>query len=100
MNILKRALVTEKSMDAAKRNYYSFLVALDASKHQIKEAVEKQFSVSVTGVRTSILPGKSRRVGKTRRQSTGSDFKKAIVRVKEGQSIDTIATMPEEEKKS
>jgi large subunit ribosomal protein L23 len=62
-----------------------FEVAGTATKPDIKEAVEKLFNVKVLSVNTMIVKGKQKRVGR----STGfrSDWKKAIVRLAEGQSI-------------
>ncbi len=84
--IIKRPLVTEKStIYKDKENVYAFEVDKKASKTQIKNAVEGMFNVSVRDVRTVIIPGKYRRMG----QHGGyrSDWKKAYVKLKEGQLI-------------
>jgi large subunit ribosomal protein L23 len=81
-----RPLVTEKSSAAyQERGEYTFEVAPGASKHAIKEAVERLFGVSVTGVWTMLQRGKSRRVG----SSIGRrpHVKKAIVKLRDGDSI-------------
>jgi large subunit ribosomal protein L23 len=96
--ILIKPLVTEKAMDATKRSYYSFLVAATASKYHIKQAVEALFSVSVEGVRTITRKGKAKRVGKMRQEVMMANTKKAIVKLKKGQTIDIVPTAPEEEK--
>ena len=90
-DIILRPLINEKSQaqrDA--HNQYVFHVALTSSKEEVKTAVEKYFNVKVTDVRTLINHGKERRVG----QTTGrrSNWKKAIVTLKQGQSIDFFAT--------
>jgi large subunit ribosomal protein L23 len=86
-HIIKRPLRTEKSVaDGQTTNSYHFEVDLRANKIQIKEVVEKFFNVKVEDVRTLIKKGKERRVkfklGRTK------DWKKAIVKLKEGNTID------------
>jgi len=78
--------ITEKSTLLSEHNAVVFKVAGDASKPQIKAAVEALFNVNVTGVNTATQKGKTKRwKGKPYRRS---DFKKAIVTLAEGQSID------------
>ena len=78
--------ITEKSTLLSEHNGVVFKVANDATKPQIKDAVEALFDVKVTGVNTMVVKGKSKRwKGKP---YTRSDVKKAIVRLAEGQSID------------
>ena len=78
--------ITEKSTLLSEQNAVVFKVASDASKPEIKAAVEALFSVTVTGVNTIVQKGKTKRwKGKP---YTKSDFKKAIVTLAEGQSID------------
>lgn len=86
-NIIKRPLRTEKSVaDGETTNSYHFEVDLRANKIQIKKAVEKHFNVKVQDVRTIVRKGKTRRVrfrlGRTK------DWKKAVVTLKEGSTID------------
>lgn len=95
--ILIKPLVTEKAMAATKQSYYGFLVSEDASKHQIKEAVQKAFGVTVESVRTITLKGKTKRVGKMRTIIETAPVKKALVAVKKGQTIDVVPTAPVEE---
>ena len=82
-------VITEKSTFLSEENKVVFKVAIDASKPQIKDAVEKLFGVTVTAVNTVVVKGKTKRFRgiKGRR----SDVKKAIVTLKDGQSID-VAT--------
>ena len=85
--LLKRPLVTEKTAKIAEQgNWLSFEVALDATKPQIKAAVEALYGVSVTRVNTLIRKGKKKggRIGFT------SDMKKAFVQLKDGQSADLM----------
>ena len=78
--------ITEKSTMLSEHNAVVFKVAGDASKPQIKAAVEALFGVTVTGVNTMVTKGKSKRwKGKPYQRS---DSKKAIVTLAEGQSID------------
>lgn len=74
--------------DAA--NQYGFKVARNATKAEIKEAVERLFNVSVKGVSTVNVKGKVRRT--VRGTSRSKDWKKAYVRVAEGQEIDFMVT--------
>jgi large subunit ribosomal protein L23 len=78
--------ITEKSTMASEHNAVVFKVANDATKPQIKAAVEALFDVKVTGVNTIVQKGKTKRWKGL--AYTRSDFKKAIVTLAEGQSID------------
>ena len=78
--------ITEKSTMLSEHNAVVFKVASGASKPEIKEAIEALFNVKVTGVNTVVTKGKSKRwKGKPYQRS---DFKKAIVTLAEGSSID------------
>ena len=78
--------ITEKSTLLSEQNAVVFKVAGDATKPEIKAAVEALFSVDVTGVNTIVQKGKTKRwKGAPYRRS---DIKKAIVTLKDGQSID------------
>jgi large subunit ribosomal protein L23 len=83
--------ITEKSTLLSEHNAVVFKVARDATKPQIKAAVEALFGVSVTGVNTITQKGKSKRW--KGRPYTRSDLKKAIVTLAEGQSIDVTTTI-------
>jgi large subunit ribosomal protein L23 len=87
MEVIIAPLITEKSMAAAGEGKFTFKVAKDANKMQIKSVVEKNFEVHVTHVTTSILKGRSIRVGTRRTEKPVSDWKKAIVTVKKGEKI-------------
>ena len=78
--------ITEKSTMLSENNAVVFKVAGDASKPQIKDAVEALFGVKVTGVNTIVVKGKTKRW--KGRPYKRSDVKKAIVTLAEGQSID------------
>ena len=84
--VLKSHVTTERTTYLKERNNeYVFEVAAGAGKHAIKEAVERGFNVKVDTVRTSIVPGKTRRMG--RYEGRKSSWKKAIVRLKKDQKI-------------
>jgi large subunit ribosomal protein L23 len=88
-DIIRNPVVTEKSTFASENNQVVFDVAIDATKPQIKAAVESLFSVKVQAVNTLIRKGKEKRF--RGRVGQRKDVKKAIVTLADGQSID-IAT--------
>ena len=79
-------VITEKSTIAAENNQIVFKVSKDATKPQIKEAVEALFNVKVRAVNTLVTKGKSKRF--RGRPYTRSDVKKAVVTLEDGHSID------------
>jgi large subunit ribosomal protein L23 len=84
-----RPVVTEKSSAAyGARKEYAFRVHSEATKPQIKAAIEALFKVSVTGVRTMIMRAKRRTYG--RYQGRRPSWKKAIVTLKEGDAIEVF----------
>lgn len=90
VTILNEALLTEKAtMLSSNFNQYVFSVAKSASKQNIKDAVEKTFSVTVLKVNTLIAKPKAKR-DRMKRNKLGfsSSVKKAIVTLKAGDSID------------
>lgn len=84
--IIKRPVVTEKTTLGADFQQYVFEVSLDANKHQIRAAIEELFDVNVTKVRTAVMQGKRKRFG--RNFGKRSNWKKAVVTLRDGQSID------------
>jgi large subunit ribosomal protein L23 len=85
--ILDRVLVTEKGTRlTASDNKYQFRVAPGANKLEIRRAVEQVFGVHVTQVRTMNRKGKAKRT-RSQRPGRTADWKRAIVTLKEGQSI-------------
>lgn len=87
--VIKSILRTEKGAVQSVSNKYLFSVARTANKIQIKKAVEGLYKVKVSGVNTAVMSGKNKRVryqlGKT------SDWKKAVVTLKDGHKIDTAS---------
>jgi len=86
-DIIRRPLLTEKSNIAREEeNLATFAVDPRANKHEIRRAVEELFNVEVLEVRTMRQPRKKRRMGK--HMGYRPEWKKAIVRLAEGQSIE------------
>ncbi|MGE0080804.1 MAG: 50S ribosomal protein L23 [Thiohalomonadaceae bacterium] len=86
MQVLLAPQVSEKSTNVGeKHNQYVFRVVADATKPEIKAAVEQLFNVSVNAVRVANVKGKNKRFGQ--RFGTRSDWKKAYVTVAAGQEI-------------
>ncbi|AVQ87486.1 50S ribosomal protein L23 [Plesiomonas shigelloides subsp. oncorhynchi] len=89
LKVLRAPHISEKATMAAEtQNTIVFKVAKDATKAEIKAAVEKLFEVEVKDVRTLILKGKVKRHGA--RVGRRSDLKKAYVTLKEGQNLDFV----------
>lgn len=97
-NVLKQAIISEKSLQAASEGFYTFKVDRRATKSQIKKAVEDQFNVEVVVVRTLRSKGKKRRVGRKRIEIKIPGLKKALVKLEKGQKID-IFEVQESQKK-
>lgn len=92
--VIKRPVVTEKTTLGADLNQYVFEVSLESNKHQIRDAVEGLFDVRVTKVRTAIMQGKRKRFG--RHFGKRSNWKKAVVTLREGDSIEIYGEETEE----
>ena len=86
LEIIKAPVVTEKSSTLAQEGKYAFKVDAKASKTEIKEAIEKIFKVKVESINTINAKVKKRRVG--RYTGLTNRYKKAIVKLAEGQTID------------
>jgi len=84
--VLRRPLITEKSTVLQTASKYAFEVTQDANKPLVKQAVEKAFKVEVVKVNIINMKGKSRRLG--RRILPAHPWKKAIVTLKPGDSIE------------
>ncbi len=85
-DVLQRPLITEKNAILQAQNKYAFEVAKEATKPQIKQAVEKAFRVKVSGVNIVIVSGKTRRIGK--RVYSTPPWKKAFVTLRAGDKIE------------
>lgn len=86
-DVIRKPLVTEKSnIGREEQNLVTFAVDPRANKHEIRQAVEQLFAVKVVDVRTMRMPRKTRRVGRFAGRKTA--WKKAIVKLAEGQAIE------------
>jgi large subunit ribosomal protein L23 len=87
-NIIKRPLLLTEKGNVLRESQNQFLFEVDrrANKIQIKQAVETLFNVKVTDVRTLIVRGHSRRMGRTYAKTP--NWKKAIVSLKDGDTIE------------
>jgi len=97
--ILIRPVITEKSTYLSdKKGTYVFIVNKDANKIEIKNAVEAMFTVNVDKVRTAVIPGKPKaRSTKTAIvRGTKSSYKKAMVTLTPGETIDILGPSQEE----
>ncbi len=90
--VIQRPVVTEKSnIGREDSNLATFAVDPRANKHEIRLAIEELFNVEVVDVRTMRQPRKSRRIG--RHSGRRAEWKKAIVRLADGQSIEFFEGM-------
>lgn len=92
--ILRHGIVTEKTVKLQEKyNQYTFRVASEANKIDIRRAVETMFKVKVISVNVMRMPGKKRmirRKGTAPRPLEAREWKKAIVTLAEGESIDAL----------
>ena len=86
--VLRGAHITEKAANLAQNNKYVFRVAGTANKIEIAKAIENTYSVDVIGVNVVNIPDKSRRRGRGVMVKPG--YRKAIVSIKAGQSIEVL----------
>lgn len=96
MEILIRPVVTEKMTGMAdKANRYGFVVDRKANKIQVKQAVESMYGVTVESVNTMVIPGKKRSRNTKTKFIVGrtSAYKKAIVTLADGNSIDFFSNI-------
>lgn len=91
-DIVRRPVVTEKSMAGAAEHKYTFEVAPNSNKIEIGQAIEKIFNVTVVKVNTLRVKGKRRRLGRYPEGKT-SDQKKAVVTLAPGQRIEIFEGM-------
>ncbi len=93
--ILIQPLLTEKMTALTAARQFAFKVNSEANKIEIQKAVEKKFNVNVLSVRTVNVKGKTKSQMTRRGRVAGrrSDWKKAIVTLKEGQTIDFLANV-------
>ncbi len=91
--VLRHGVTTEKTVALQEQNKYTFKVALKANKIDVRRAVETMFNVKVVSVNVMRMPGKKRmirRKGAIPRPKEAREWKKAIVTLGEGQTIDVL----------
>ena len=86
--VLKIPQVTEKATDLVKKNQYVFRVFTGANKKDIKKTIEDIYGVDVLDVKVIKVPAKQRRLGRIK--GWRKAYKKAIIRIKEGQKIELL----------
>jgi large subunit ribosomal protein L23 len=90
--VLLRPVISEKSVLETERSNYTFAVARDANKFQIKAAVEQQFQVNVLSVRVLTVKPKQKSRGR-RQKGTVPGWRKAVVSIEPGQKIELFETV-------
>jgi large subunit ribosomal protein L23 len=88
--VIKKPLVTEKSMAKQQKSVYTFIVAPETTKPEVKNAVEKAFNVKVREIRTVRVKGKLKRMKNMLLEGRRKGWKKAYVTLKEGFRLDII----------
>lgn len=87
-DVVIKPVVSEKSVSLMENGKYTFKVAKDANKIEIRQAIEAIFKVDVVNVATMNVKGKKKRMGRS--EGKRPDWKKAIVTLKEGQQIEVF----------
>jgi large subunit ribosomal protein L23 len=86
--IIKKPIITEKSLNDATRGIFTFEADRSSSKLQIKKAIEETFAVHVKKISTVIMKGKKRMVGRKRQKVQEANKKRARVKLAAGEKID------------
>jgi large subunit ribosomal protein L23 len=94
--IVQRPVITEKSLFLASKGWYTFAVSADARKEEIVKDLKQAYNVDVVAIRTHIMPGKAKRVGKKMVQIQKPDWKKSVVQLKPGQKLDMFEVTPQQ----
>lgn len=97
MIIIKRPIITEKSMKLASQNLYTFEVDNHASKIQIAKAISGKFNVKVLKVKTINIKGETKTQRRVRKYYQTTSFKKALVQLNKGEKLAIFETPKEEE---
>lgn len=92
IEVIIRPIITEKSLKAAAKGFYTFEVDKKANKEEIKKAIAEQFKVKPLGVRTMVVKGKTKKAGRKRNKVKTSSWKKAIVLLPQEAKIDIFPT--------
>lgn len=96
MIVLKRPIITEKSMKLAESGLYTFEVDKNAAKPLIAKAVAEKFKVKVVNVKVMNVKGKVKQQKRVRKSFSASGYKKALVQVGKGEKIAIFETPKEE----
>ncbi|MBI5613462.1 50S ribosomal protein L23 [Candidatus Gottesmanbacteria bacterium] len=99
MNTLVRPLLTEKTLVLAGTGWYTFKVKKSARKESVSSEIENAYKVKITQARSVSMHGKARRFGKKQSPKLMPDWKKIMVRVAKGQTIDAFDVSAKEEAK-
>lgn len=101
-NIVLKPRMSEKAYAMSANSVYVFDVDKSVNKHEVSDAVETTYGVTVVNIRTIIVKGKAKRLYRNRRYENGrrSDVKKAYVTLKEGDAIPIFAAVEEAEVKA
>ncbi len=83
-DMIKRPIITESALQKVKSSVYAFYVNTHATKHQVKETIEKLFDVTVSSVRTITRKGKLKKTGKRMIKKRKADTKIAYIHVSKG----------------
>jgi large subunit ribosomal protein L23 len=94
-HIIHKPLISEKSLTLAAKGWFTFAVDSSVNRIEISHAVEKFYNVHVTNIRTITMHGKTRRVGKRMMTTRAQNWKKAIVRLKDGEKISAFEVTQE-----
>ena len=89
-NIILKPKVTEKSLTEAKKGVFAFDVSINASKYQVKQAVETLFKVHVVSLTSLVRKGKVKRVGKRQKLKTKPNTKCMFITLKKDERIDVF----------
>ncbi|PIQ70250.1 50S ribosomal protein L23 [Candidatus Shapirobacteria bacterium CG03_land_8_20_14_0_80_40_19] len=81
-------IITETTIANAQKNWFTFRALPLENKNSLKEKIEKTFKVDVLAVKTMVMKGKNKRSLKSRKIIKQGDWKKVLVRLKDGQKID------------
>jgi len=87
--LIRQSWITEKAGGLVSERKYVFIVSVSANKSEIKKAVESLYGVKVGDVNMVRIKGKAKRLGRS--QGRTSDYKKAMVTLKEGQKIEMLS---------
>src|SRR5690606_42125445 len=88
-HIIKQPIITEKSLSLANsQNVYTFEVEPLANKHQIKEAIEAPYGVTVESVNTTVRNAQTAKTGRRRLEKSIGRSKNASIKIKDGESIE------------